>query len=145
MLYRGEVMEYLTQLKMKYDKLMVGRYGLDKLSGDLFVLWLVIGFVNSLIRSRIVTLVALILPILAVARMLSQNTVKRSNENRKYLKLRNKVIEFFKLQYRKIKERKTHRYYKCKNCSASLRVKRKKGEHTVVCPKCGKEFKVKIR
>lgn len=138
-------MQYLAQLKMKYDKLMYGKYGLDKLSRDMLILWLVIGLVNSLFRSRVVMLAALVLPILAVLRMFSENVVKRTRENLKYLSIRTKVTDFVKLRYRMAKEFKTHRYYKCKNCSAYLRVPRKKGEHTVGCPKCGKEFKVKIR
>lgn len=138
-------MQYLARLKMKYDKLMYGKYGLDKLGRDMLILWLIIGFINALFRSRIVMLVALILPILTAVRMFSDNIVKRTKENLKYLSVRTKVIDFFKLRYRMIKEFKTHRYYKCKNCSAYLRVPRKKGEHTVGCPKCGKEFEVKIR
>ncbi len=138
-------MQYLAQLRMKYEELMCGRYGIDKLNKDLFIVWLIIGLINTLFRSRIVMLAALLLPILAVVRMLSHNTVKRSKENLKYLEIRTKVFDFFKVQYRRIKEIKTHRYYKCKNCRSYLRVRRKKGEHTVGCPKCGKEFKVKIR
>lgn len=138
-------MQYLNELRLKYMKLMNGKYGLDKLCIDMLVLWLIVGVVNTFIRSRIVTLVALILPILAALRMFSKDIAKRSKENMQYSKIKSKTIEFFKLQYRKLKEIKTHRYYKCKNCDSQLRVRRKKGEHTVCCPKCGKEFKVKIR
>ncbi|MBQ3970184.1 MAG: hypothetical protein II685_06860 [Clostridia bacterium] len=138
-------MQFLARLRSKYLKLMDGKYGLDTLGKDMFILWFIIGFVNNLLRNRIVTLVSLLLPLFAGLRMLSTSFYKRSSENRKYLKIKGDSSEFFKIQYKRIKEYKTHRYYKCKNCSSYIRVKRKKGEHYVDCPKCGKEFKVKIR
>lgn len=138
-------MQFLTNLRLKYEKLMYGRHGFDKLCRDMIILWLIIGVINSFIRSRVVMLVALILPALAIWRMLSRETYKRGRENLKYMELKTKAIDFFKVQYRRVKEIKTHRYYKCKNCHSYLRVRRKKGTHTVCCPKCGKEFQVKIR
>lgn len=124
---------------------MEGRHGVDSLSRDMFIAWFVIGFLNGFFRSLIVTLSALILPVVALLRVFSTNSVKRGIENRKYLDIRKKAADFFKLSSRKFKERKTHKYYKCSNCSAQLRVRREKGEHTLVCPKCGKELHVKIR
>lgn len=137
-------MQYLAELRAKYLKLMDGKYGFDKLNRDLIFLWFIIGFLNGFFRIRIVSLVSLVLPLVAVLRMFSTAVYKRSNENRKYLEIKAKLTEFFKIQYLRIKERKTHKYYKCKNCSAYIRVKRKPGEHYVDCPKCGKEIKVKI-
>lgn len=138
-------MQYILTLRQKYEKLMAGRYGFDTLSGDALVLWFVTGFINGFVRSRIFALAALLLPIFAGVRMFSKNIAKRSAENEKYLSFRRKAADFFKLSYKKFSERKTHRYYKCSNCDAQLRVKREKGRHTVVCPKCGKELHVKIR
>ena len=138
-------MQFLAELRAKYLKLTDGKYGMDKLNRDLFILWVILGFLNNFFRSRILSLVSLLFPLVAVLRMFSTAVYKRSNENRKYLEIKSKFTEFFKIQYLRIKERKTHKYYKCKNCSAYFRVKRKPGEHYVDCPKCGKEIKVKIR
>ena len=145
MQYYLKYREKYDKYREKYDKLMAGRHGFDTLCRDLLVIWIVIGFLNGFIRSRIVSIASLLLPLFSLLRAFSTNTVKRSAESRKYKKMRDDVFEFFKISYRKIKERKTHKYYKCKNCSSYLRVKRKPGEHTVVCPKCGKEIRVKIR
>ena len=138
-------MRYLASLRAKYMKLMNGRYGMDKLNRDMLILWLVIGFLNNFIGSKVLMLVGLLFPLLALLRMFSTAVYKRSNENRKYSELKKKFVDWVKLSVRKFKERKTHKYYTCKNCSAYIRVKRKPGEHTVDCPKCGKEIKVKIR
>ena len=138
-------LQYYAKLREKYEKLMEGRHGFDTLGRDLLILWFITGFLNGFIRSRIITLLSLLCPLTVLLRMFSTNSVKRSKETRKYLELKENAAEFFKLSYRKFQERKTHKYYHCKNCSANIRVKRVKGEHTVVCPKCGKEFRVKIR
>ena len=122
-------MQFLYELRLKYQKLMYDRNGIDKLCVDIVMLWLVVGVLNTLIfRSRVISLIALLLPIYAAFRMLSKETNRRSRENLKYIHFRTKAIGFFKVQFHRIKEIKTHRYYKCKNCSSYLRVKRKKGK-----------------
>lgn len=137
-------MQFLNALRLKYEKLMLDRYGFDTLSRDLIIVWLAVAVINVPFHSRIVMFASLVLPLISALRILSKETYKRSRENLKYLNFRTKAIDFFKIQFRRIRDIKTHRYYKCKNCSSYLRVKRKKGTHTVCCPKCGKEFKVKI-
>ena len=138
-------MHNIVCFKEKYLKFMDGKYGFDKLNRDMLFSWFIIGFLNNFFRSRIVSLLSLLLPLGAALRVFSTAVYKRSNENRKYSELKKKFVDWVKLSVRKFKERKTHKYYKCKNCSAYIRVKRKPGEHTVDCPKCGKEIKVKIR
>lgn len=136
--------QYYNKIREKYNKVTEGRHGFDSMCRDILILWVILGFINGFVRSRIFSLVSLLCPVFAIWRTFSTNDVKRSIENRKYLEYRKKAFEFFKLMYKRIKEFKTHRYYTCKNCSAVIRVKRVKGEHTVACPKCRKEFSVRI-
>ena len=139
------MLEKFYAIKKKYDKLTTGRYGVfDTLNEDMLILWVVIGVLNLFIRSLLIRIVSPVLIVLVVLRLLSTNEVKRSMENRKYLSFREKCVEFCQILIQRIKEYKTHRYYKCKNCSAYVRVPAKKGKHTLDCPKCGKEFDVKI-
>ena len=35
-------------------------------------------------------------------------------------------------------------YRRCPGCRVTLRLPKRKGKHTVVCPKCGRRFEVKI-
>lgn len=135
----------------KIMRFMYGRYKNDQLNYALLVFaavfmvisrimttwWYLIVF---LILSWVFYLLALICLGLFVFRFLSKNIYKRSYENRIFLKIWNPVKEFFKLQWRKIKDFKTHRYLKCPRCKARLRVKKRKGKHSVRCPKCGAEF-----
>lgn len=139
------MLEKFNEIKEKYDKLMTGRYGaFDTLNKDMIIVCLVIGFLNLFIRSLIIRVLSPALIVLVVLRLFSTNEVKRITENRKYMEFKEKSKEFLKIQYQRVKEYKTHRYYKCKNCSSYIRVPAKKGKHTIDCPKCGKEFGVKI-
>ena len=139
------MLEKFNEIKEKYDKLMTGRYGVfDTLNKDMIIVCLVIGFLNLFIRSLIIRVLSPALIVLVVLRLFSTNEVKRITENRKYMEFKEKSKEFLKIQYQRVKEYKTHRYYKCKNCSSYIRVPAKKGKHTIDCPKCGKEFEVKI-
>ena len=60
-------------------------------------------------------------------------------------KLRDRVRGAFRRLKLRFSERKTHIYKTCPHCRATLRLPRAKGEHTTRCPRCGKEFGVKIR
>ena len=128
---------------------MQGRYGTDKLNNVKFFasmhVWFVNLFVFDPLASLILTLIEIAIFAWFLFRALSRNITKRSAENRKFLPLYNAVSGWFKLTVRKFKDRKEFKYLKCPSCKAQLRVKRKKGNHTVKCPKCASEFDKKIR
>ncbi len=126
-----------------------GRYGFDELNGTLLVLSIILNLVSRFIFSfwprMILSAIGLILFGLCIFRMLSRNCYQREKENNVYKPVYTKVRDFLKLTYKKFKDGRTHRYYKCPACKAQLRVKNVKGEHTIRCPKCGYQFKKKIR
>ena len=141
-------MIYVRSLIQKFMIFMQGRYGTDTLNNFILIVALIIWFVNIFVfnfyASLILSLIELSLFGLVIFRSLSTNITKRSAENRKFLPLYNSVKNWFKLTHRKFKERKDFKYLKCPACKAQLRVKNKKGVHTVCCPKCKNEFKKKI-
>lgn len=138
----------MRNLMQKFMIFMQGRYGTDTLNNFILVVALVLWFINifvfSFIASTVISLFELSLLGLAIFRSLSRNITKRSAENRKFLPVYNSVKSWFKLSYRKFKDRKDFRYLKCPVCKAQLRVKNKKGVHTVSCPRCKSEFEKKI-
>ena len=79
----------------------------------------------------------------ALFRMLSRNVYARQRENQAFLAFFRKIKNFFKLQKQKWTD-KEHAYRKCPHCSSQLRLPKKKGKHTVRCPRCRKEFDVRI-
>ena len=85
----------------------------------------------------------ILLIIIIFYRVLSKNIKQRRKENDLYLKIKNKVVSIFNYNKKKYKDRNTHMYKKCPNCSQKIRLPLKKGKHTVKCPKCNYKFEVK--
>lgn len=123
-------------------RLMAGRYGVDQLGRAL--LWVYLGLAIAALVFRPLYYVALALMVWMMFRIFSRNIYKRQLENQKYLRVSGKIKGWFTLQKNKVRDRKTHRYRSCPHCKATLRLPNKKGSHTVCCPKCKKDFQVKI-
>ena len=132
----------------RFAVFMQGRYGMDTLNkflvGFCVFLWIVNIFVFNRIASMVISLLQLAILGLMIARMLSRNITMRSAENRTFVKVYDPAKNWVTLTWKKFKDRKDFRYIKCPMCRAQLRVRNKKGNHTVRCPRCGSEFDKKI-
>ncbi len=118
------------KLRFGLRHFMQGRYGTDKLNTTILVAG-VIACVLSWFTGRwsfVFTLISYVLMFWAIFRMLSRNTYKRYQENRKYLRF----VE-------QLKDRE-HRYFSCPRCRQPVRVPRKKGKIAITCPKCREKF-----
>ncbi len=136
-----------NKLKNRIIRFMYGRYGTDNLNR--FLIWLylaliVVGLFLQGVAKTVLLALTLIIAITVFYRMFSKNIYKRSAENRKYLAFKAKIKNFIALKKSMWRDRKTHAYKKCPYCKAVLRLPKKRGEHRVDCPKCKREFKVKI-
>ncbi len=125
-------------------KFMYGRYGMDQLSKFTMILWFSTAVINIFFKNQIIYIISLIPAFIFFYRVLSRNTVKRSAENAKYNIIAGKVSAWFKFRLLKLREIKTHRYIKCPGCHVVLRLPRKTGKHTTVCPKCKNRFECRI-
>ena len=136
----------MRNLMYKFSIFMQGRYGSDKLNLSLLVSALILNIIFRFFPRPLNLLIIIpwILLGIAIFRTLSKNIYKRSEENRKFLPIYNKITGWFKLTYKKFRDGRTHRYYKCPACKSSLRVKYVKGKHTIRCPKCRHQFQKKI-
>jgi hypothetical protein len=130
---------------------LYGRNGLDKFGRFLFVVYLILVFIQWIVSffvpdtvSLITSSIILMLAIYIIFRTFSRNIVKRQTENGKYLHAVSKIKTFFSLHKSKFRDRKTHVYKKCPRCKAVLRLKRIKGKHRAVCPVCSNTFDVKV-
>lgn len=129
---------------------MSGRYGPDETSFVIFITAVVLSVVNIFIRFASITayfviqLIVYALIIYGLFRMLSRNLEQRRREN---IRVKEKLgfIKRKKDFYAQKKADKIHVYKKCPSCGAVLRLPRRIGIHTTVCPKCGKEFTVKVK
>ena len=137
-------------MKERLRKFMTGRYGADELNKFLIICgWvlLLLGMVLSGFGSRVTVSVGSVLVTLSwaallfsVFRTLSKNTQKRASENYKYFVCKNKVLSRFRRLKTRFQERKTHRYFRCPQCKATVRVPKGKGKIRITCPKCRNQF-----
>ena len=137
-------------MKERLRKFMEGRYGADGLNRFLTICgWVLLltGFVLSgiqkdaamIIGSALVTL-SWVLLIWSIFRTLSKTTQKRASENYRYFVYKNKVANWWKQRKTRWQDRKVHRYFKCPQCGATVRVPKGKGKIRITCPKCRNQF-----
>ena len=111
---------------------MQGRYGSDKLNTALLILGIgfcVIAMIfGTNIPGLVFTLLSYALMGIVIFRMLSRNTYKRYQENRKYLRF-----------WERLKDR-DHKHFDCPRCRQPVRVPRHKGKISITCPKCKEKF-----
>ena len=72
-------------------------------------------------------------------RIFSKNISRRYAENQKYVQLIapiTKKVNFFKRK----RQDKTHKYYKCPTCKQVVRVPKGRGKIEISCPKCHTKF-----
>jgi hypothetical protein len=127
---------FLRRLIMKcigaFRKFMEGRYGSDKLNNMLvyiaFGLFILSLFIPWALGDWVLMICYYTLVVVVLLRMLSRNTYKRYQENRKYLRFMERLKD------------KEHRHFDCPRCRQPVRVPRGKGKIAITCPKCGEKF-----
>jgi len=119
---------------------MLGRYGPDHLSIALIILSFMISVVQRIVGFSFLMFLSYAFIFLAIFRLLSRNIPRRRAENDKFIKfwwpVRTRASRFFL----RLKNIKTHKFFKCPSCKNILRVPRKKGKLQITCPKCGERF-----
>ena len=131
-------------MKKWLAKVMVGRYGVDQLTNALLVLSMVLlvialFFGNSVVNT-ILWAFAILLLVVGYYRNFSKKTSQRYQENQKYLRFRNRITGRFRAMRERLKQRKTHRFFKCPECGVTVRVPKGKGKIKITCPKCKNAF-----
>ena len=81
----------------RFNRFMYGRYGADSLYYTLLIVFLLLGFINTFLRSYILLVAADVLFIWALFRYFSKNIYQRREENRRFLDIIAKIKRFFKL------------------------------------------------
>lgn len=144
-------MDWLTRVSMKINQFMAGRYGGDRLSIALLILYCILILIANIAGLPIISLLALLLLIWSIYRIFSRNIFQRQRENAWFLKYWSRVSSWFhgsrhsfsSWQQKKtweIRDKQTHKYYKCPNCGNKLRVPKGKGKIMITCPVCKTEF-----
>ena len=136
-------MTFWQKIKQSLASFMLGRHGADNLGMFTLIAGLVLSILSSILGSGLLSTLGLILYIITLFRMFSRNNDKRNAENRKYIELtsnwKTKIRQFFK----RIKNSRDYKFFKCPNCKILLRAKRGSGEKDITCVRCGFQFKKK--
>lgn len=127
--------QWLTERLYRFQMWMVGRYGNDELTRFLSIISIVLLVLSWLFYPLYP--VALGLMIWSLTRTFSKNIPARSRERDAYLRISGKARTKGRLLKRMWRERKTHRYFKCKQCRAVIRIPKGRGDLDVGCPRCG--------
>jgi len=124
-------------------RFMAGRYGKDEFGIFILIFSYILFFISIFTGGTIATLLYYIGfagIILCIFRMLSRNVYKRRQENYRYLKIQNGITGWFRRTKNRIRNSKTHRYFRCPGCSVTVRVPRGRGKIEITCPKCRAVF-----
>ncbi len=130
-------MEFLIELKRRFNQFMRGRYGHDQLNTVILIFYLIFLLVADFVRSDQAThtfnLLSLFTMLLFLLRSFSKNIHQRSKENDQFIKLRDQLMT-------KTTKPQTTKIFRCPNCSQKVRVPKGRGKIEITCPKCGHHF-----
>ena len=134
--------KFFSELGYRMQNFMRGRHGTDELS--IFLNWtaIVLWLLSLITGLSVLYPIGVVLFIWSLFRSMSRNLYKRETEREAFLRLRRKLSGPFRVRFRMLRERKTHKYFKCPNCRSYVRIsKPPKGiSISVRCSKCGTEF-----
>jgi len=115
---------------------MYGRYGVDNLSKDMLIPFIVIvliaNFTTGVVRI-VINVISWIFLGITYYRVFSKNIVKRQSENAWYLSKKKYIKQ-------RISQRKQYKFFDCPKCHTHLRIPRGVGEVTITCKNCGHKF-----
>lgn len=120
-----------------------GRNGNDQLSLALSVLSIFILLIGNVTKQSFISLIAFLPIFLMLFRTFSKNVEKRRLENYKFMIKVSPIYSWIRKTAIKFRDFKTHKYLKCPNCKATLRVPKGKGKIFITCPKCKNGFNKK--
>ena len=141
----------------KLMRFLSGRNGMDALNNALFYAYLILFVLNLFAKSAILSTLGTFCAVWMLFRCFSRNIGARRAENMAYWNFKTKlsakcadkpvlrkITAFFKRLTTRAKNLPTKRYRTCPHCRAELCLPRRRGKHTVRCPRCAKEFGVTI-
>ncbi len=130
--------EFFSKLRSNVQTFMAGRYGGDQLGTVLVLVSLILSILSNWV-GRWMGILALVLLVVAFARILSTNHAARQQENRAFMTFFTKPGAWFHRQKVKFDNRKIKAYVRCPHCHAEFALPKGKGKLRATCPKCGEK------
>lgn len=122
---------------------MIGRNGNDELNRFLLAVEMVLILLSVIFSrgiGRVLSPIALVLLGFTYYRMLSRDLIRRSDENARYFRLRERFLGMIRVRKEQWVQRKDYKFFVCPACKATLRVPKGRGKIKIVCRKCGNSF-----
>ena len=130
-------------MRQKLMQFMAGRNGNDELNRFLLAVDMVLILLSVIFSrgvGRILAPIALVLLGFTYYRMLSRDLIRRSDENARYFRIRERVLSALRVRKEQWVQRKDYKFFVCPACKATLRVPKGRGKIKIVCRKCGNSF-----
>ena len=142
--FSQRLQEMLQRFSLKVQRFMVGRYGNDQFNSFLSIVGTIMCFLGSFLRyfrsiyviGVVVGIIGVLMIYYSIFRTLSKKYEARRKELNWYLLWSEKPRGELKLFGNKLRDRNTHKYFKCKECKTVLRVPKNRGKIEITCPKC---------
>ncbi len=126
----------LSRFGEKMQRAMMGRYGTDQFTLFLLITSVIFTFLGNFKPIRFMYFIGVAIIFYALYRTMSKKYDARRKELNLYLRLSEKPRAELHLLGNKIRDKKTHRYFKCKECKTVMRVPKDRGKIEITCPKC---------
>ena len=137
---------FFSRLQYRLAVFMQGRYGPDQLYRAMLVLYAVLLVFHVLTRRTAFLVAEWVILVLLLWRCFSRNIAARQKENALWLRLCGRCREKARLLRCRFRDRRTHVYRTCPHCHAVVRLPRaQKGSKVCNCPRCRRDFSVRIR
>ena len=133
----------MNKFKQWLYKTFYGIYGIDRLYFVLFGFCLFLIVLNLFVRTWVIGINEILVIGYMFFRFFSHNIAARKRENDVFFRFIKKISSEFKLLKNRFRDRKTHIYRKCPKCGAVLRLPKRKGIHSVICPRCKSNVNIK--
>jgi flagellar biosynthesis component FlhA len=134
--------KWFLTLGYKLNRFIQGRYGFDELSRFLIIAGLILIIISCFPYLHFLYILGFAIVVWAWVRTLSRNIYKRQMERNRYLGIKNRIAQRFRLYKNIWRDRKAHKFYTCPSCKTRVRItKPEKGKRIMVtCPKCRQRF-----
>ena len=132
--------QFLQGLRVKFQRFMQGRNGMDELGQALNICVLIILALSIFTRWSVFYFLGIGLMIYMYFRVFSKNTPKRYEENQKFRNFRYDATIKWNNKKKQWQQRKIYRFFRCPMCKQKVRVPKGRGKICITCPKCRQEF-----
>ena len=120
-------------MREKFQRLMMGRYGNDKMNQVLSAVSLILVVLGVVLGADTLYTLGMLLLAYIYFRMFSKNISKRYAENQAFLRYYYRLTSWFNGKKSSLERNKNYKIFACPECKQKLRVPKGKGKIQIRC------------